>query len=95
MCIRDRFSYFYGLNTIGGSLDTLVAQGQAAGATYIIGTQSSDNGDYPLLGVNSAILGVSDVLKTGGVPEPATWAMMLMGFFGLGSVVRRRRVLTA
>jgi hypothetical protein len=26
-----------------------------------------------------------------GVPEPATWAMMLMGFFGLGSVVRRRR----
>jgi hypothetical protein len=25
------------------------------------------------------------------VPEPATWAMMLMGFFGLGSVLRRRR----
>jgi len=26
----------------------------------------------------------------GGVPEPATWAMMLMGFGGLGAVLRRR-----
>jgi hypothetical protein len=25
------------------------------------------------------------------VPEPATWAMMLLGFFGLGSVLRRER----
>ena len=25
------------------------------------------------------------------VPEPATWAMMLMGFFGLGSLIRSRR----
>jgi hypothetical protein len=27
------------------------------------------------------------------VPEPATWAMMLVGFFGLGGVLRRRRAL--
>jgi hypothetical protein len=26
------------------------------------------------------------------VPEPATWAMLLLGFSGLGAVVRRRRV---
>jgi hypothetical protein len=26
-----------------------------------------------------------------GVPEPATWAMMLTGFFGMGSVLRRNR----
>jgi hypothetical protein len=26
-----------------------------------------------------------------GVPEPATWAMMLIGFFGMGAVVRGRR----
>lgn len=25
------------------------------------------------------------------VPEPTTWAMMLMGFFGLGSMLRNRR----
>jgi hypothetical protein len=27
----------------------------------------------------------------GGVPEPETWAMMLIGFGGLGSVLRSRR----
>jgi hypothetical protein len=35
---------------------------------------------------------------TGGVPEPATWAMMLSGFFGLGAAVRlgrRQRAITA
>lgn len=26
-----------------------------------------------------------------GVPEPATWAMMLIGFFGMGSAIRSRR----
>ncbi|HEX7947292.1 MAG TPA: PEPxxWA-CTERM sorting domain-containing protein, partial [Phenylobacterium sp.] len=32
---------------------------------------------------------------TGGVPEPATWAMMILGFGGIGAVLRRRRVLGA
>lgn len=27
----------------------------------------------------------------GGVPEPSTWAMMLLGFAGLGSAIRRNR----
>ncbi|THD52276.1 MAG: PEP-CTERM sorting domain-containing protein [Phenylobacterium sp.] len=26
-----------------------------------------------------------------GVPEPTTWAMMLTGFFGMGSLLRRQR----
>jgi PEP-CTERM motif-containing protein len=26
-----------------------------------------------------------------GIPEPSTWAMMLLGFVGLGFVGRRRR----
>jgi hypothetical protein len=26
-----------------------------------------------------------------GVPEPATWAMMIMGFGGVGAMIRRRR----
>ena len=27
---------------------------------------------------------------TGGVPEPGTWMLMLLGFFGIGAVMRRR-----
>lgn len=34
-------------------------------------------------------------LSAYGVPEPSTWAMMVMGFLGLGAVVRRRRAVTA
>lgn len=34
---------------------------------------------------------VDNVSVQGAVPEPATWAMMLMGFGGLGAVLRRRR----
>lgn len=30
-----------------------------------------------------------------GVPEPAAWALMLTGFFGLGAALRRRRSLAA
>ena len=30
-------------------------------------------------------------LATGAIPEPATWAMMIMGFGGVGALVRRRR----
>jgi len=31
----------------------------------------------------------------GGVPEPATWAMMILGFLGVGVSARRRRALSA
>lgn len=31
----------------------------------------------------------------GGVPEPATWAMMILGFGAAGATIRRRRSLLA
>lgn len=34
---------------------------------------------------------VSNIENT-AIPEPATWAMMLLGLFGLGAVLRRARV---
>jgi PEP-CTERM motif len=34
---------------------------------------------------------VGAVMGTGGVPEPASWALMLVGFGGLGAALRLRR----
>lgn len=31
----------------------------------------------------------------GGIPEPATWGMMILGFMGVGGMVRRRRTALA
>ncbi|MBX3485890.1 PEPxxWA-CTERM sorting domain-containing protein [Phenylobacterium sp.] len=33
--------------------------------------------------------------ETGGVPEPATWALMILGFGAAGSALRRRKAVTA
>lgn len=35
------------------------------------------------------LAGTADL--AGAIPEPGSWAMMLLGFFGLGSVLRNRR----
>jgi hypothetical protein len=33
------------------------------------------------------------VTQTGGVPEPATWGLMIVGFGGMGSLLRRQRLM--
>lgn len=38
---------------------------------------------------------IASIAAPGGVPEPATWAVMLLGLFGLGSAVRTRRKVIA
>lgn len=40
---------------------------------------------------NVTYAGITTEQLPGGVPEPATWAMMLMGFFGLGATMRSRK----
>jgi hypothetical protein len=34
-------------------------------------------------------------LSTGGVPEPASWALMLIGFGAMGAVLRRRHAISS
>ena len=62
-------------------------------------TPTTANGSIDFIGVPvannslSAIdnLSISTVSTAPGVPEPATWAMMLVGFGGLGAAMRRSR----
>jgi hypothetical protein len=43
----------------------------------------------------AAINYIDTAPPTGAVPEPATWAMMIMGFGAAGAMMRRRRVALA
>jgi len=47
----------------------------------------------PTTTVSLGIQGFSDAIMVGGspVPEPAAWALMLVGFAGIGFAMRRRR----
>jgi len=46
---------------------------------------------FDVYGSGSMTFDVSLVTLTSSVPEPSTWAMMLIGFAGLGYVAHRRR----
>lgn len=50
----------------------------------------NDKGQVVLHAINADI-SRNYLYDPNGVPEPAAWAMMLMGFFGIGSALRRRR----
>jgi hypothetical protein len=41
------------------------------------------------------VLNVGDASQAGAVPEPATWAMMIIGMGGIGGMIRRRRTMQA
>ena len=62
----------------------------------IAGLQFHLVGDEPAgFAVDNIRFGVGGQVVTPPVPEPATWAMMLLGFGGLGALLRRRRALGA
>jgi hypothetical protein len=55
--------------------------GAGTGSITVTGREGAN-----ALGLSNAVL-----FSTGAVPEPATWAMMLLGFGGIGMTMRRRR----
>jgi hypothetical protein len=72
-------------HVVGAGADTLTIQGYSSSGYNFIDDISVVQG--------AAV--VSGPGENGGVPEPASWALMLTGFFGLGSVLRRRAALAA
>jgi hypothetical protein len=54
--------------------------------TYQVRFAETDTGGFFQMGVDNVV-----VDATSAVPEPATWAMMMVGLFGVGGLLRHRR----
>ena len=75
---------------------TASASGLTPGATYTLSFNIADVGDAnydSAVFIQGGTIGV-DQTPVGDVPEPATWAMMLLGFGVIGSAMRRQRNLS-
>ena len=85
--------------TVGGPLgafwDNWVSQTYNFTATSASQTISFSTVGLNVGGYDVGIDKVSLSAISGGVPEPTTWALMLMGFGGLGLALRQRRTAVA
>ena len=70
-------------DTLSSSVETTL--GQSYTLRYSLSSSSAQSAGGTGLRVSVGAIPVA------GVPEPATWAMMLLGFGGIGFLMRRRR----
>jgi len=83
----------YGTNTAGSLAGAVaVATGSTEGAHLLPGLATYRYFDF----VETANAGgknflITNISATTSVPEPASWALLLAGFGGLGAALRRRR----
>ena len=61
------------------------------GQSYFVNVTFNENTGNHHSGVNGYTTGFSAVFTSHPVPEPATWAMMLIGFGGIGGAMRIAR----
>jgi len=76
--------------------NTLVADGnQSMGrrVSYNFGDYSVNKVEFFSTGNSFEFDSIAGTLRGGAVPEPATWAMMILGFGVMGGALRRRRTL--
>ena len=73
-----------------GSLGTGNAQFSASGAAY---APITDAGSLQTMDLPFQIYGTANAVA--GVPEPTTWALMVLGFGAIGGAMRRRAKVTA
>ena len=88
-------TYSYLVNGVAGTVDvpapndtTFLGFSDASGPISVTFNVLGDYGAATELDVPQFVAGDSAV---GSVPEPATWAMMLLGFGGIGLAMRRQR----
>jgi hypothetical protein len=93
-------SVFRIVGAIGGGDDILVIGPVAATANCGANCQGFGGsavlaapGDYylDLTGTGGGSAGYGGTLSVSAVPEPSTWAMMILGFFGVGFMAYRRK----
>jgi hypothetical protein len=90
----DEYVYFYAGRT-GDYMRLVFPTTTVAGVTAINGTQlDSTTFAYYYYG-NVHLVSGSITEAAAAVPEPATWAMMLLGFGGIGYAMRRKNAVGA
>ena len=71
-----------------GSYDTFSQSfATTVGSSYTLGLSFSTFGAGP----NGLRISTGNLASVAAVPEPSTWALMLLGFGGMGVSLRRRR----
>ncbi len=90
---------YYPGDASGKYVDNFGLDFMAGGTSYTLYRGSGDFAYHEFDGSTGRLVFDDSISLTpvvgGTVPEPAVWAMLLVGFAGLGSVMRRRRAMVA
>ena len=81
--------------SIGGATQSLTLNPLSPLTTYSFTFTTSAPGKLSftdLSGGNNNVGNLLDNVSVSAVPEPSTWAMMILGFFGLGFIGYRRKL---
>jgi len=85
-------TYYLSIDVTTGGTDSAGLGGEFHADPYTPGElflRDAGSPNYLTYSSDTAFRTYADV--TGGVPEPATWALMILGFGAAGSLLRRRR----
>ena len=87
-------SYFLAFQDVTGNFSDFLSKGVASSGAFT-SVDGGDNYVAQYRGFDSVAISVFDGGGTPAVPEPATWALMLLGFGITGATLRARRRATA
>lgn len=63
--------------------------------TVVVTGSGSDSLEFRAVGTSDSFGGSLDAISISAVPEPSTWAMMVLGFLGVGFAAYRRKTKAA